>query len=102
MTLSDKRDDVFPDVPAAGELGYEDMEVYKGCIIAGVRKDTPDEIASWLTQQINAAIPTETYQKVLKSTNNTYTEPMSESEITTLLYAARDAYKEIIDKYLKK
>lgn len=103
LTVSDQRDTaLYPDVPCAKELGYKNMDVFKSILVVGIRKDTPNDVADWMKKQVNDSIKSDAFQKAMKSTNNVYSEPMSEDEVTKALYSARDVYKGIIDKYLKK
>jgi len=52
----------------------------------------------WVKQQLDAAVGSEEFKEFLRGINKEPTPVVSEEELTTMLYEARDAYKEVIAK----
>lgn len=97
MTLYSARSALLPDVKAISEYGVTGLEPLAGVKIVAIRKDTPDNVAEWLKQQINKTILSDEYQQFLISSGaGAMTEIATEEEITAWVTAATAAWDAVL------
>lgn len=96
LTLDKERSSFAPDVPAATEYGIEGMENFMGMTWIMVSADTPDDIVEYIKQQLDLAVGSEEFIEFLASINKEPTPVVTEQELTDMLYAAREAYQEVV------
>jgi tripartite-type tricarboxylate transporter receptor subunit TctC len=98
LILDEERSFNFPNVPAAGELGYKGMGAFLGFKWIAVHKETPDEIVKWLKQEIDAATQTPQYQEFVKNSCTAPLRVYTEEEITKILKDSSEACKAQFEK----
>lgn len=98
LIMSDKPDPLSPETPIIADYGVTGMDAYYSLQCIAVRKDTPDDIAEYLKQQINAAIESEAYQKYLKESGVGSMAVMPEDEIEERIANARNVYKTLLEE----
>lgn len=98
LIMSDTPDPLSPDTPIIADYGVTGMDTYYSLQCVAIRKDTPDEIAEYLKQQINTAIESEAYQKYLKESGVGSMSVMPEEEITASVKKAGEVYKTLLEE----
>ena len=103
LTITEEVCEKMPEIPYASQYGLENMKSFTSPVWVVVKKETPDEIVEWVKQQINEATMSEAYQTYLETTGLLpYTEAASEDEVTAFVYATRDIYGELYEKYFNQ
>lgn len=99
VDINEERATGLEDIPCMADLGVtENMNLYVGWKWVAVAKDTPDDVVEYLKAQINAAVQSDAYQEYLVSSGlGEFKETWTEEEITDTLYAARDAYHDMLE-----
>lgn len=85
------------DVPAVGDYGIKNMDALAGWKIVGVNADTPDEIVSYLTKEIDGILASDAYAEyLLNSGCGSFASIQDSEEITALVKDAFVLYEEIL------
>lgn len=96
LTIDSERSPFFPDVECAGEWGVTGLDANKCLWVAAVRKETPDDVSSYLTEKINEAILDPKYIEWSKKNYHApYTDLYTSQEIMDMLLTQRDAYANV-------
>ena len=98
LIMSDTPDPLSPDTPIIADYGVTGMDVYYSLQCIAIRKDTPDDIAEYLKQQINGSIESDAYQKYLKESGVGSMEVISEEDIEASVAKAREEYKVLLEE----
>lgn len=96
LIMSDEPDPLAPEIPVIADYGVTGMDVYFSLQCVAVRKDTPDDIAAYLKQQINEAIQSEAYQKYLVESGVGEMDVIPEEEIEDTVSRARETYASLL------
>lgn len=89
------------DVPCITEFGVDGdmLTLFMGYKWVAVPKDTPDDVAAWISQQLNAALQSEAYREYLVSSGlGVLDETWTEEDITNLLKEAQEVYTEVLEQ----
>ena len=98
LTLDKERSPFAPEVPAAAEYGMVGLESFMGMTWIMIDAETPDDIVAYVKQQLDLAVGSEAFAGFLKSLNKEPTPVVSEQELTDMLYQAREAYRQVVEK----
>lgn len=94
--LHDEICELFPEAPLLSNHGVKDLGTFIGLKWISVRADTPDEIVSWLKQELNKAIQNEEYQNYLVQQGFGKLRTYTEEEINEILNSASKDYLEVL------
>lgn len=93
--ISDKRNEIFPDVPTAKEQGYDaTLTLFRGL---SVPKGTPPEVLSKLTDAMTKAARSEAFMK-LAADNGFTVDPLPPSEFDKILEEQNAKVARIIEQ----
>ena len=85
-----------PDIPIISDYGVESCDCFYGFKYIAIKKDTPDEIAEWLKQEIYAGLASDKYKAYIEQAGLISLDIMSEEELTEIVYNAYETYSAML------
>ena len=97
ITLSDRRSEVLPHIPAVEEFGVKGMGAFDAFSWVVVPAKTPDNIYNYIKQEVDKAVTSESYQDFLKKNNIVEMKKYSEQEMKDMIAASRKTISAVIE-----